>query len=223
VDLERGYKFSNEFRIDKENSTHIVTTYAHYIDNFVFERPIGVTQGFGGPNTAFFVDQADAMFIGLDYTWKQELSDDLNMTYGFSYLWSKNIGENEPLIYQPPIHTNLELQWNQGEFLFFDNSSWSISPSYTFEQFQAPRTISLEDLGSGAVQVNTQSEIFDFTDAPEGYFLLDLSWNFEWKKFNGGITVQNILDNSYRNYLNDFRYFADEPGRNIIFTLNYIL
>ncbi|MEM6720714.1 MAG: TonB-dependent receptor [Bacteroidota bacterium] len=223
VDLERGYKFANEFRIDKNDGTHILTTYAHYIDNFVFERPIGVTQGFGGPNTAFFVDQADAMFVGLDYTWKQKLSESLNMTFGFSYLWSKNIGEDEPLIYQPPINTNLELQWNQGDFLIFTNSTWSIRPSYTFEQFQAPRVLSLEDLGSGNAQVTTQSEIFDFTEAPEGYFLLDLSWNFEWKKFNAGITVQNILDKSYRNYLNDFRYFADEPGRNIIFSLNYNL
>lgn len=221
VDLERGYKLTNEFRTSKNGNSHIITTYANYIDNYVFERPIGVFGTIRGPLPGFIIDQAEALFVGVDYTWRKKLTDQLSGTYGLSYLWAKNIGENEPLINQAPISTNLELQWDQGEFWVFESSKWTLKPSYTFEQFQAPRTISPESLVDGSAVVTPDSEIFDFLDAPEGYFLLDLSWNYKWKNLKGSITAQNLLNKSYRSYLNELRYFADEPGTNLLFTLNY--
>lgn len=221
VELERGYKLSNEFRTSKKGSSHSVTSYINYIENFVFERPITVFGTPRGPQTAFFFEQADGLFLGLDYTWRKRITKQTSVTYGLSYLWSRNVGENEALINQPPISTNLELQWDQKDFLIFESSVWTLRPSYTFEQFQAPRTVSLENIVSGAEVITPNSEIFDFVDAPDGYFLIDLSWNFKWKKLNGTIAAQNLLNTSYRNYLNENRYFADDLGRNILCTLNY--
>lgn len=221
VDLEKGYKFTNEFRTSKNGNSHIITGYANYIDNYVFDRPVGVFRSFTGPQSAFFFDQADGLFLGIDYTWKKEITQQLSSTYGLSYLWARNIGENEPLINQPPITTSFELQWDQGEFWAFESSKWALRPSYTFKQFQAPRTVSLENIIDGSAVISPDSEIFDFLDAPDGYFLVDLSWNFKWKNLNGNIAVQNVLNTSYRSYLNDLRYFADDLGRNILFSFNY--
>jgi len=222
VDLERGYKLTSEFRTATSNGdSHLITGYANYIDNYVFDRPIGVFGTIRGPQATFIVDQAEALFVGVDYSWKKELTQQLSASYGLSYLWARNIGEDEALIDQPPISTNLQLDWNQGEWWVFDSSKWALRPSYTFRQFQAPRTISPESLADGTAVVTPDSEIFDFLDAPEGYLLFDLSWNFKWNSFRGSVTAQNILNTSYRSYLNELRYFADEPGRNILFALNY--
>ena len=221
VESERGYKFVNEFQTYKNGNSHNLTVYSHFIDNYVYDRPLGVFGGIRGPNTAFFFDQADALFIGADYTWESQWSQKLSGTFGLSYLWSRNVGENEPLINQPPITTNFEFQWNQGDFWFLESSRVTLRPSYTFEQFQAPRTVSPQSLADSSVVITSDSEIFDFLDAPEGYFLLDLSWNFKWKNLNAGISVNNLLNTRYRNYLNELRFYADEPGRNILFTLNY--
>ena len=73
------------------------------------------------------------------------------------------------------------------------------------------------------MELTTDSEIFDFAAATDGYFLLDLSWTFKRKNLSGGITVQNLLNTRYRDYLNEMRYFADESGRNLLFTLKYTL
>ena len=35
------------------------------------------------------------------------------------------------------------------------------------------------------------------------------------------LIVKNLLNEKYRNYLNEMRYFADEPGRNFIINLSY--
>lgn len=221
VDLERGYKLTTEFRTANDYNSHLITAYANYIDNYVFDRPIGVFGTIRGPQATFIVDQAEALFMGVDYTWKRELTKELSASYGLSYLWARNIGENQPLIDIPPISTSLQLDWDQGEWLFFDSSKWALRPSYTFRQFQAPRAISPESLADGTSVVTPDSEIFDFLEAPEGYLLFDLSWNFECNSFRGSVTAQNLLNTSYRNYLNELRYFADEPGRNILFALNY--
>ena len=221
VETEVGYKLINELQINGEKSTHNFTTYLNYIDNYVFQRPLGVIGTFRGPTPAFFYNQADAVFIGLDYNWKKDFTPAFSSTFGFSLLWSRNVKDNETLINQPPIATNIELQWNQGKFWKFESSQFTLKPSYTFKQFQAPRTISPENLVDGSTVITTDSEIFDFIDAPDGYFLIDLSWSFEIKKLSGGITAQNLLNTSYRNYLNDLRFFADDLGRNILFKLNY--
>lgn len=221
VEPERGYKFINEFEINKNRNSHNLTMYSHFIDNYIFDRPIFVSGTVRGPTPAFIYDQVDALFLGADYTWKKEWTSQLSGTFGLNYLWSRNIGQNEPLIDQSPISTSYELQWDQGKVLGLDSSKWTIRPSYTFAQFQAPRTVTMESLVNRTVELTVDSEIFDFADAPKGYLRLDLAWGFKWKNLNGSIMVQNLLNNGYRDYLNELRYFADEPGRNILFTLNY--
>lgn len=221
VESEKGYKFINEFQTDGSSSSHNLTVYSHYIENYIFDRPIGVFGTIRGPMPAFIFDQADALFLGADYSWQKEWTKSISGVFGFSYLWSRNIGENEPLINQPPISTSLEIKWDQGKLWRFESSKLMIRPSYTFRQFQAPRTVSPESLIDGTTGITTDSKIFDFIDAPSGYFLLDLSWNFKWKNIQGSISAQNLLNSRYRNYLNEMRYFADEPGRNLLFTFNY--
>ncbi len=223
VNPERGYKFINEFQTHKNGNSHNITVYSHFIENYVFDRPIGVFGTVRGPMPAFIFDQADVLFLGAEYSWKKEWTPTVSSSFGASYLWSRNVGDNDSLINQPPISTNVELKWNQGKVWLFDSSKWAIRPSYTFSQFQAARTITPASLVDGSIELTTESEIFDFADATDGYFLLDLSWSFRWNNLNGGIRLQNLLNTAYRDYLNEMRYFADEPGRNLLFTLKYTL
>ena len=221
VEAEKGYKFINELKVNNDKNRHAITLYSHYIENYIFDRPLAVIGTIRGPMPVFIFDQADALFAGVDYNWERQVSEQLLGTFGFSYLWSRNIAENEPLINQPSMQVNYELSWNQPNFWKFESSKLSLKPTYTFRQFQAPKTVSPESLINGSETVTQESEIFDFTDAPNGYFILNLAWRFKWENFGGSITVENLLNNSYRDYLNEMRYFADELGRNIRFTINY--
>ena len=53
----------------------------------------------------------------------------------------------------------------------------------------------------------------------EAYALIGFDVNYEFKavgqNFKCGLTGSNIGNSSYRDYLNRFRYFTDEPGINI--------
>ena len=169
----------------------------------------------------FIFDQANAIFIGLDYSWERAWTKDFTGTLGISYLWSKNVSKNEPLIMQPPISINYDIKWQLPKIANTGISELIIKPSYFFTQFQAPRTITPESLINGSEVITIESEIFDFW-MPQKATLLNISWNFSWDQITGGISINNLLNARYRSYLNEMRYFADAMGRNILFNLVYI-
>ncbi|MEM6297899.1 MAG: TonB-dependent receptor plug domain-containing protein, partial [Bacteroidota bacterium] len=215
VSPEVGYKWINEWRIKKNASTLTLTAYAHYIQNFIYDRPLGVFGTIRGPTPAWIFVQGDAMFLGGDLTWQTKWSEDINGTFGVSYLWSRNIEQDEPLINQPPITTSYQLLWNTKPFWGLTSSKLSVRPSYTFRQFQAPRKISIEEVIDGGVVITPESEVFDYQDARTdellaGYFLFDISWRFESNRLSGSLAIRNAFNARYRDYLNEMRYFADE-------------
>lgn len=223
VQPEKGYKFISEYQVRKHRNSHTVTVFSHYIENFIFNRPYAVIGTIRGPMPVFIFDQADAFFVGTDYSLTTDWSEHITGTFGFSYLWSQNLNKKETLINQPPVVIRYKLDWNHGKLWKFESSSLSFMPSYTFKQFQAPRTIAPQDLIDGSVDIAPNSEIFDFKEAPDGYVMLNISWRFTWRNINGSISVNNILNTSYRDYLNEMRYFADDLGRNLVFNLSFSL
>jgi iron complex outermembrane receptor protein len=61
----------------------------------------------------------------------------------------------------------------------------------------------------------------DYVAPPAAYCVIGLSagTDFIIKKvqtISVSITISNLLDNPYRDYLNRFRYFSNEMGRNVM-------
>ena len=218
---EKSLKFINEFDFTSDKNKIKLTLFSNYILNYVFERPIGIYGTVRGPMPYFIFDQNDVLFVGSDLTVKKEFTKKFNSSITLNYLWSKNLENNGNLINQPPVRIENNLIWKTNNFWKINFSEISLSPSYSFKQSQAPITISPEDLINGVVNITPETNIFDFKDAPDGYFLLDFSWRLKVNDFSASINVNNVLNTSYRNYLNSMRYFADEIGRNFIINFSY--
>lgn len=221
VKVEKGFKLTNEFKYAKKRDKLVLTAYTQLIENFIYDKPLGLIGTFRGPMPIFIYDQVDAFFVGADLTWKREWAEKLSGQLGISYLWSRDIENNTQLINQLPIRLSYGFSWQAKELWKLDQIRFELKPSYTLQQLQAPRTISPEELFNGDQVLSPDTEIFDFMDAPEAYFLLEASVNLEYKNWKFGIRVQNTLNSRYRDYLNSMRYFADETGRNILLSINY--
>lgn len=221
TESENGYKWINELSYKKDGNSLVLTASSHYIENYIFDRPVAVIGTIRGPMPVFIYDQADAVFTGLDFTYKHTFNKSFKGTFGASYLWSQNVSKDEPLINQPPVNINTGLSWKTPSFAGLEESKITLEAGYTFRQFQAPRTVTPEQLINREIIITTESEIFDFKDAPDGYFIGNVKWQWGNGRFGGQVEVRNILNTRYRDYLNQMRYFADEPGRNVLITLNY--
>ena len=218
---EKSLKFINEFDFTSDKNKIKLTLFSNYILNYVFEMPIGIYGTVRGPMPYFIFDQNDVLFVGSDLTVKKEFTKKFNSSITLNYLWSKNLENNGNLINQPPVRIENNLIWKTNNFWKINFSEISLSPSYSFKQSQAPITISPEDLINRVVNITPETNIFDFKDAPDGHFLLDFSWRLKLNDFSASINVNNVLNTSYRNYLNSMRYFADEIGRNFIVNFSY--
>ena len=62
-------------------------------------------------------------------------------------------------------------------------------------------------------------DIQDLVPAPKAYFLIGLEGSFEIKTKKEPVTfyfdVDNLFNKQYRDYMNRWRYFANEAGTNL--------
>jgi len=89
--------------------------------------------------------------------------------------------------------------------------------SHAWKGFKEPYITLQHQLTAKQIRVPEQS---DFIAPPDGYQLwqLNIGGAFNIKKLycTVDLGIQNILNTSYRDYLNQYRYYANDMGRNII-------
>jgi iron complex outermembrane receptor protein len=101
---------------------------------------------------------------------------------------------------------------------------------YIDEQRRAPRVITPRDFQESQENdtdpFNGDYSNFDFMAAPAAYALVNVSTGFSLKKekvrYDFRVAAENLLNTSYREYTNRFRYYADDLGRNFILSFKTI-
>jgi iron complex outermembrane receptor protein len=108
------------------------------------------------------------------------------------------------------ISNRLTYNFNNSKSL--TNTYFSIELQNVFEQTRVP---------------NEKNGKQDYKEAPEGYALFNADFSTSFKVSNLPVTLavtgRNLLNTSYREYLNSMRYFTDELGRNISIRLKIAL
>ena len=151
------------------------------------------------------------------------------MNSRLSLIRAKDRTLNSPLINIPTSQLESAVAYH-----FKDSKLTNPFVSFGFKaatrQKNAPRVISIQEvLNANDSDIDlfaTDPSIFDFVAPPKGYMNFALSGGFDWAMGNGDVlnvfmSIDNLLNNSYRDYLNRFRYYADDLGRNISLKLSY--
>jgi iron complex outermembrane receptor protein len=196
-----------------------ISLYNNRINNYIYLKPDSlpiVRQR--GAFPAYSYSQVQASFRGIDATIRYKLSDRLTLNSKTSILFAYDHTNHDYLVYIPPNRTDNGLRYDVGPA---DPSTTrrlsglyvSLSSQYVARQNRAPRVTQRQENG----QV-----IFtgDFAPPPPAYTLLGAELGFSWRVVRQPVsfilTGTNLLNRAYRDYLDRFRYFADEPGRNIV-------
>ncbi len=224
VPPEVGYKWINTYEVNKENFRAEVTGYVNYIKNYIYSKPAGLTRTPRGYFVYFIYDQTDALFWGIDLTTEWTHSDLFTSGIRGSYLWSKQIEENDNFAGQPPAKLSYEMNFLP-KIKGLNNHSLKLYLGYTFKQYQHPRILTVDEFlyanQNGVDRFKDDASDFDLLPPPDGYLMSNFSWSADWKKIGWRFQVKNIFNVSYRNYTDRLRYFADDLGRNFILSLTY--
>ena len=225
---EMGIKWVSSYEITQKKWQTDLTGYVNFIRNFVYTKPAGITQTVRGAFPFFIYVQTNALLAGLDFSGSYQHSEKFNSSFRTSILWAKDVRNDENFVGLPPINLGYLINYKSPDMGMFVNNEFDLDLQYTFEQFQAPRVITIAELLEAKENdVNlfeNNDEVFDFLAAPSGYFLADISWGFQIKNIpdlHASLQVKNVLNQSYRDYTDRLRYFADDIGRNFIFSVKY--
>jgi iron complex outermembrane receptor protein len=179
--------------------------YYNRINNFIFEEPTGnYYHAQSGALLEFDYTQANVFFRGIDFGMTLKPVEKLEITSKSSLIYAWNETIHNYLIYTPPMRLQ------NGANYHFGNAG----PLRDFV------------VGAEDVYVAKQNDVppgYDFAPAPNAYSLINAHIGFKIKlsgsDANFDVAANNLTNVAYKDYLDRFRYFADEPGRNIIFRL----
>lgn len=180
----------------------------------MFLSPTGVEMTIRGAFPVWEYEQTNARLLGVDVQSLWKISSNWQLKSAFSYINGDDLSNNEPLIDMPPMQFINTIQYSKKEWyeLLLELKADVVFTQKSFPDNNFMITI-LDD-------ANNPSEVLlDISTPPPGYQLLnfysEMAFNtFHKTKTTVAFSVQNVLNTSYRDYLNRQRFFADEIGRN---------
>ena len=212
LEPENSIKASAGIQIEEMDRFSIdLSVYYQNIYNFIYLRPEDeIRLTIRGAFPVYKYNQTQAEIYGLDFQSTLYLNAGFNVGVNYNYLRGQNKTESLPLINMPSNQVITNLNWESPQNINIGKTSLEnlqIKASYrhVFEQ-------------------NRILPIQDYVDAPPAYSLVDLEFStfiqLKKNKLQISLRVDNLLNQSYRDYLDRMRYYADAMGRNIIFGLN---
>ncbi|MGB5981271.1 MAG: TonB-dependent receptor [Nonlabens sp.] len=239
LDIERSHKFNVVYHLSQAGLDFEINPHINLINNFVQLEPNGVELTTRGAFPVYSYRQTDARLYGVDaglsYTlFSRELKRDrdrekkypgelselisplLNFGLDFSYIHGTDTILDRPLIDMPPAQLNFTTAWYNA---FFQGLTLDMRVQQVWEQNRFPdldfETAVISDDGMLVM------EEVQISQPPQSYALLDVGLGYAFAKAELRLSVQNVLNNSYRNYLNRLRFYSDDVGRNINLQLIY--
>ena len=209
---ETAHKISLTLQKIGERVNFTITPFATKIDDFILIEPTGIRQTIRGNFQVWEYRQTQAQMYGLDLDANLSLTDNVRFVHQFSLVKGYDKTSNEPLISMPAANTLNSLVYTNPNF---NNLSIAIQSNYVFRQNEFPNT-------NFEVVLPDSIQTVDISTPPSGYHLLNLNITAAIRPdMQVGLYVNNLLNTSYRNYLNRLRYYADDVGRNITLQLKY--
>jgi iron complex outermembrane receptor protein len=177
--------------------------YSNHIHNFIYLRPEVVNGDAVYATTVrgvfpiFSYQQIDARFQGIDFQAGYLLSPRLSVQQKTSIVRALDTQNDHYMVNIPA-----------------DRFEYTLRYAFSSKHY----------VSGGMTQVSRQTRVekgSDYAAPPAGYFLVNLNWGIQVRRLEVNLRVSNALNAAYRDYLNRFRYYADDQGRNISLKVSY--
>jgi iron complex outermembrane receptor protein len=181
-----------------------IDAFVNWIDRYIYLYPTLENRlTIRGAYPVFAYRQTDARIIGIDARAMQRFGN-LSVHAHYQFTQGDDLSQALPLVLMP-------------QNLFQTSLSYEFSLAKVMHHIEAAYRHNF--------QQNHLAEFQDFLKPPPAYSLINLNWTTEIpvhdKIIDLSFRIDNLLNTTYRNYLNRYRYFADELGRNLVFALKY--
>ncbi len=198
---EKAINLSVSAEYNGKRLSLVFDAYYNIINDFIYLKPTLVpTLTIKGAFPTFVHDQVNAHLRGLDLTLNYAITEEFRVISKASILRAFNQTSREHLVMMPADRFDNSVEYNFKDGEKVRNAYVSLSVTSVLKQTRVP-------------------ENSDYANPPEGYSLLNFAIGIDvpLKEYavSLGVSANNLLNKRYRDYMNRFRYFTDEMGRNI--------
>lgn len=214
LETEKALKNTLEYKwVPSSDFALNILGYNQRFKDYIFLNPTNETRlTIRGAFPVFKYEQTNARIYGLDISTQFTVNHSILGLIKYSFLKGKDVEKNIPLVFMPPnsLYTSLTYRAHKSFTLFkswrMEDSEIEVSNRFVFEQ--------------GNILASQ-----DFAPPPSSYNLLSLKISSNLilpsYKIRAFLKADNLLDVSYRDYLNRQRYFADDLGLSITAGINF--
>ncbi|MDG1432554.1 MAG: TonB-dependent receptor [Saprospiraceae bacterium] len=208
MDVEKSLKalLSVDFRIQNKFFVQALGYFQNVQDYIFLEPQKEFRLTIRGAFPVFLYKQTNANITGLDLLLKYEPKQNLNFILKYALVRGNDLTNDIGLINIPSDNILSSMTYTFKDGGKWKNNFLTINGRYVFQQTRI-------------------EESQDFLSPPDDYFLIGLQvgTNFEWQESSLKVSLraENLMNTTYRDYLNRLRYFADENGINVSLNLNY--
>lgn len=210
VDLktERSYNFNTGINYSNAQNNLVVELlfYANTINNFIYRQPIpnSPVLTIAGAFPLIEYKQTNALLYGFDFSVVWHFLPSVEWNGKISVLQAKDTRINDWLILMPANRIGNEITYKFNRQKYLSNAYISLEMQNIMQQKNIP---------------NELNGINDYKAPPNAYTLFHINAAtivpIGKTNITIGISVRNLWNTRYRDYLNSMRYFIDENGRNI--------
>lgn len=206
---ERSYNLNVAARYRwNDKLTADVSLYSQLINHYIFLEPGADVLTIRGYFKTFHYLQTDAQLNGADATLAYDWTSRFNTTLKGSVLRATDKNAQTWLILMPADRVMFNASYSLPLKKAGSSLMFGIDGRYVFSQTRVP---------------NNFDEI-DYPRPPAAYFVAGASIGadviFGKQPMNISLAATNLLNQRYRDYLDAFRYFIDQPGRDIVLRIH---
>ena len=217
-DKEISNRVSASYNLNASKFNLVTELFYNTIKDFIYLRPLDFITTVRGPFPIWEYQQTNANLFGIDINSTYKLSKHWQWRNRTAFIKGYDLKDYIPLIDIPAFNTFNQITYNNTSWY---NFSASLKSEWVFEQNEFP-DFNFEVTN----QLNDSRSIIDISTPPPAYHLLhfysEATFTFNKKtSLNVALGVNNLLNTSYRNYLNQLRFFSDDLGRNITLQLQF--
>lgn len=223
-DMSLKNETGNQFNLLLESRLNVLqglqislNPYFFYTRNYINEVPTGIQNTIRGVFPVWSYQQIDAKMYGadLDINWK--LTSNITYKGRASYLYGQDLTHDVPLILMAPANLYNTIEFAKPEW---NNFYFNVNNRQVFRQNRYP--YNPIDITLYNAEGEAYLATLDLSTPPKAYNLWGVQTGVDiYKNFSVGVTVNNLFNTNYKDYLNRLRFFSYEMGRNIILNLKY--
>ena len=219
IQPETSHRFSSTYTYNNNAFTFSAEGFYNRINDFIYIEPSGDETTNRGAFIVWSYKQTNANIFGIDTNINYQINDNFSIGNKSSLVKGYDVILDRALIDMPPFKTVTTIT--------FKKEKWHNFYTTLTSEFNARQNEYPNNNFTAFIATTGSNELVDISTPPDAYHLLNFSAGFDIRmsktKININFSVDNLLNTSYRNYLNRLRYFADDLGRNfkIQLKINY--